>query len=137
MASLRAHNILDYLLGAIFILAPWIFGMTEITTARYLFVLSGSAILLYSLLTNYYYSLIRKVPLGVHMTLDSIIGVIMILSPALFGYRDLLNDAQYAIHMLLGIVTLSLVALTRPRTEAAKTPAERAAIANDLGVSKT
>src|SRR5687767_9628764 len=134
MVSLRVHNILDYVIGAFLIVGPWVFGFSEIGTARNLFLIAGVGLISYSLLTNYYYSLARVIPLGVHMTLDVMTGVLFILAPALFGYRDLLTQGQYAAHMVLGIGAIGLVALTRSRTEAAKTPAERAAIMHDVPV---
>ena len=132
MISLRVHNILDYIVGAVLIISPWLFGFSEIAAARNLFVWGGIALIAYSLLTNYYYAVARVIPLGVHMTLDALLGIVVILAPALFGYRDFLTSGQYALHVVLGIGALGLVALTRPRSESAKTPAERAAIAHDV-----
>jgi hypothetical protein len=132
MISLRAHNVIDYIVGAVLFVAPWIFGFADIVAARNLLLFSGVALIGYSLITNYYYSLAKILPLGLHMTFDAVLGVLMILAPALFGYRDLLTEGQYAAHIVLGIGAVGLVALTRPRTEAAKTPAERAAITHDV-----
>lgn len=131
MISLRVHNILDYVIGAILIISPWLVGFSEVVAARNLFVWGGIGLITYSLFTNYYYAVAHIIPLGVHMTLDALLGVIFILGPALFGYRDVITTGQYAWHVILGIGALGLVALTRPRTEAAKTPAERAAINHD------
>lgn len=132
MISLKAHNILDYVIGALLIVSPWIFGFNEIGTARNVYLLLGVGLIVYSSITNYYYSLAKVLPLGVHMTFDALAGIVLILSPALFGYRELLTDGQYAAHIVFGIGAVGLVALTRPRTEAAKTPAERAAINHDV-----
>jgi hypothetical protein len=128
MISLKVHNILDYIVGALLIISPWLFRFSGVPGARNLFFILGVALVVYSMLTNYYYSVLRIIPLGVHMALDTAIGVFLILGPALFGYRELLTDGQYALHIILGIGAVGLVALTRPRTEAAKTPAERALI---------
>ena len=132
MFSLRTHNVLDYFIGAFLVVSPWIFGFDGVTAARSVFLVGGIALIGYSLLTNYYYSVARIIPLGVHMAFDAILGVVFILAPALFGYREFLTQGQYAVHVVLGIGAVGLVALTRPRTEAAKTPAERAAIAHDV-----
>ncbi len=132
MIPLKTHNILDYVIGALLIVSPWLFRFAEIDAARNTFLVLGGGLIVYSLLTNYYYSVAHILPLGVHMTLDALAGIVLILAPALFGYRDLLTGGQYAAHIVLGIGAVGLVALTRPRTEAAKTPAERAAIAHDV-----
>lgn len=131
MISLRVHNILDYVVGALLIICPWLFGFAEVAAARHLFVWLGIALISYSLLTNYYYAVTHIIPLGVHMTLDALVGIVLIMGPALFGYRDFITTGQHALHVILGVGALGLVALTRPRTEAAKTPAERAAINHD------
>lgn len=136
MISLRAHNVLDYILGAVLMVCPWIFGFAELAPARVIFLVSGIVLIAYSLATNSYYSAVRAIPLGVHMTLDALLGIFLILSPALFGYRDVLTDGQYALHIVLGIGAVGLVALTRPRTEAAMTPAERSAISQDVAVHR-
>ena len=132
MISLRVHNIIDYVVGAFLVVAPWVFGFADVPAARNLFLVGGVLLVAYSLITNYYYSIAKVLPLGAHMTMDAILGVLVILGPALFGYRDFLTNGQYAAHVVLGIGAIGLVALTRPRTEAAKTPAERAAITHDV-----
>lgn len=136
MIPLKVHNVIDYIIGALLIVAPWIFGISDIAAARNTFLILGIALVGYSLLTNYYYAAVRAIPLGAHMTLDVLLGILLILAPAFFGYRDLLTDGQYAAHIVLGISAVGLVALTRPRTEAAKTPAERAAIRHDVPLSQ-
>ena len=135
MLSLKVHNVLDYIIGAFLVVSPWLFRYAEIAPARNLFLFGGLALIIYSLLTNYYFSVARIIPLGVHMTMDVLLGILLILAPALFGYRDLLTEGQYAAHVVLGIAAVGMVALTRPRTESAKTPAERAAINHDVPLS--
>lgn len=131
MVPLKVHNVLDYIIAAVLLVAPWLFGFSDIPAARNFFLFAGIALGVYSAMTNYYYSLVKAIPLGVHMAMDVITGVAVILAPALFGYRDLITGAQNALHVVLGLGAVGLVALTRPRTEAAKTPAERAGIAHD------
>lgn len=134
MIPLRIHNVIDYLIGTFLVVAPWMFGFADVPAARTFFLLGGLALVAYSLVTNYYYSVAKLIPLGVHMTLDALIGVAAILAPALFGYRELLSGGQYAVHVLVGVGAIGLVALTKPRTEAAKTPEERAEIAHEVPV---
>jgi hypothetical protein len=136
MISLKVHNVIDYIVGAFLIISPWVFGFSDVNAARNLFVIAGVALVGYSLMTKYYYSAVRIIPIGAHMTLDAALGILLILAPALFGYRELLTQGQYAAHIVLGIGAVGLVALTRPRTEAAKTPAERAAIMHDASLTQ-
>ncbi|RYZ69140.1 MAG: hypothetical protein EOP05_15250, partial [Proteobacteria bacterium] len=134
MFTLKTHNIIDYVLGAFLLVSPWLFGFDQIVEARVLFLLSGVVLITYSLITNYYFSVARIIPLGVHMTMDAILGVLLILAPALFGYRGLITEAQYVAHVLVGVGTVGLVALTKPKSEAAKSPVERISIRQDLEV---
>lgn len=120
MVSLKTHNILDYVAGAVLILVPYIFGFGDLEVARSSMMLAGTALILYSLFTNYYYSLMRVVPLGVHMTFDAITGVFVMTAPWLLDYRVFLTPTQEYLHYVLGIGVLGLVALTRERTEEAK-----------------
>ena len=126
--SLRVHNIVEYVLGALLLVAPWLFGFSDLDAARDVMLFSGAAIIIYSLLTNNHFAIARLIPIGAHMTFDVLIGVFLILGPTLFGYRGLITEGQFAAHIVLGLLAVGMVALTHPRTEAAKTPAERAAI---------
>lgn len=131
MINLRTHNVIDYAIGIVLLICPWVFRFAEIPAARDVFVVLGAGLIVYSLLTNYYYALARWIPLGVHMTMDALAGAALILAPSLFAYRELLSTGQYAVHVILGLGAIGLVAVTRPRTEADKTPAERASIAHE------
>lgn len=132
MLSLRSHNVLDYLLGALFLISPWFFGFEGVVEARLLFLGSGLALIAYSLVTNYYFSLARILPLGAHMTLDAVLGVFMILAPALLGYRGEITQSQYVVHVLLGVATVGMVAITKPKSEATKSLTERISIRQDI-----
>jgi hypothetical protein len=136
MIPLKVHNVFDYLGGALLIIAPWLFDFSQVIEARTLFLIGGIALIAYSLLTNYYFSLTRMIPLGVHMTLDTILGIFLILAPALLGYREQITEAQYVAHVVIGVTLVGLVALTRPRTEASKTAVDRAAIGHDLPITR-
>jgi hypothetical protein len=125
MIPLKVHNVLDYVIGVALALSPYVFGFSDVTAARNVFLVLGIGLIAYSSITNYYYSVAKIIPLGVHMVLDALAGIVLILSPALFGYRDLITDGQFALHFVMGIGTLGLVALTRTRTEEAKTPVQR------------
>jgi hypothetical protein len=132
MISLRTHNILDYVFGVVLMVSPFLFGFSQIDAATNLFMVGGIALIVYSLITNYYYSIAKILPLGVHMTMDAVLGIIVILAPAMFDYRELLSNGQYALHIVFGLGAVGLVALTKTRTESAKTPSERAAIAHEV-----
>lgn len=128
MIPLKTHNVIDYVVGALLALSPFIFGFSDVTMARNTFLVVGLGLIAYSSITNYHYSLAKVIPLGVHMVMDAVLGIVLILAPALFGYRELITDGQFALHFVFGVGALGLVAFTRTRTESAKTPIERAEI---------
>jgi hypothetical protein len=117
MVSLRTHNILDYVAGALLLFIPAIFGFSEIDAARNVFIFAGISLIAYSLLTKYHYALWRVIPLGVHMSLDVLVGVVVMLAPWVFGYRDLLTSGQEVVHYVLALGVYALVAFTQPKTE--------------------
>jgi hypothetical protein len=120
MVSLKTHNILDYVGGAVLILAPFLFGFADVNAARNVFMIGGFALIAYSLFTNYYYSLARVIPLGVHMTLDTLNGVLLITAPWIFNYREFLTPGQEYLHYIVGVGVFALVAVTREKTETDK-----------------
>jgi len=120
MLNLKTHNIIDYVTGVLLLFVPALFNFELIDAARNLFLLVGLLLIGYSLLTNYYYSVLKLIPLGAHMTLDAALGVIVILAPWVLGYRNLLSGGQELVHYVLGLAVIGLVALTRVRTEADK-----------------
>ena len=117
MMSLKTHNIMDYVGAAAFILAPFLFGFSDIDAARNVFMLSGFFLALYSLFTNYYYAVLRVIPLGVHMTLDVTIGVVTMIAPWVFNYRNFLSPGQEYVHYIVGVGLIAVVGLTREKTE--------------------
>jgi hypothetical protein len=117
MVSLRTHNILDYVGAAVLVLAPFLFGFSDVDAARNVFLFLGFGLALYSLITRYEFSIAKIIPLGVHMTLDVISGVVLMLAPSIFNYREFLTSGQYALHFVLGVGVIGLVAVTRRKTE--------------------
>ncbi|HXH29502.1 MAG TPA: hypothetical protein VNJ01_01700 [Bacteriovoracaceae bacterium] len=128
MLSLKTHNVIDYIIAATLIAIPFLFGFSNIPTARNIFLVLGGGLATYSLITKYYYCLARIVPIGVHMTFDASAGLVLIAAPFAFGYRDALTTTQFTIHMIMGLGALSLVAITKTKTENSKTVEEKAEI---------
>ena len=115
--SLTTHNILYYVAGGLLVLCPYLFGFDGIDAARSLFLIGGLALIAYSLFTRYPYSIAKVIPLGVHMTLDVILGVLLLIGPYALGYNDVITSFQSGVHVVLGITLIALVIFTRPRTE--------------------
>lgn len=120
MIPLKVHNIMDYVGGGALILSPFVFGFSTVDAARNVFMVGGFFLVMYSLFTNYYYSVLRIIPLGAHMFMDGLLGVALLSAPWIFSYREAITSGQVYLHYILGVGLLSLVGLTAERTEAEK-----------------
>jgi hypothetical protein len=117
--SLNTHNIVDYVLGVVLVFSPYVFGFSDLYAAKNVFLVLGFGLLGYSLITQYKYSVLKILPLGPHMALDVVLGIVLMLAPSVFSYAPLLTGFQYAWHFICGIGAIGLVALTRPKTNRA------------------
>jgi hypothetical protein len=117
MIPIRIHNVLDYAMAAAFLLLPSLGGLSGVYFAHDVFRVVGFGILGYSLLTDYPRSLIKAMPLGVHMTFDVVCGIFVIIAPWVYNYRDELTPFQSALHWVLGLLTVASVILTERHHE--------------------
>jgi hypothetical protein len=115
MLSPKTHGLYDYAIGIALVLSPYIGGFANVDAARTLFLVAGFGLIIYSLLTRYYYSIAKVIPLGVHMCLDAAAGVVVMLAPWLFDYNEALTGGQTAWHVILGAGTVALVLVTKPK----------------------
>ena len=116
----KAHGILDYLMGALLIIAPWIFDFARDGAETWIPVVLGVGTVSYSLLTKYEYSIFKSIPMKTHLNLDLLSGIFLAASPWVFGF----NDYVYLSHLVLGIVGIlaSLLTETHSRYSEKGTP---------------
>jgi hypothetical protein len=112
MIPLKVHNVLDYVIGVVLIACPYVFGFADVPAGRDLFLVLGIAIIAYSLATRYPYSIFKWIPVNWHMALDVLLGVVLILGSYIFGYTDQITAWQVALHYVLGVGAIILVAMT-------------------------
>ncbi len=104
----RTHGILDYVIGVLLILAPWILGFSRGGAETWIPVLLGLGVILYSLFTDYEMGAVRRIPMPTHLTLDLVGGVFLAVSPWLFGYADLV----WLPHVLVGLLEIGASLMT-------------------------
>ncbi len=104
------HGILDYVLGAILIAAPFVLGFDS-DTATTVCVVAGIAELGVAMATAWSRGIIKLIPPAVHGVIDYIFVVALIAAPFLFGFSD--DDTATAFFVIVGIGGLALVAATR------------------------
>lgn len=102
------HGILDYLLGAILILAPWIFGFADGRAEATIPIVLGLAVIAYSLFTDYELALVRKIDMRTHLMLDIVGGIFLAVSPWLFGF----SQYVYLPHLIVGILEVVVAVCT-------------------------
>lgn len=118
MISSKTHAILDYLVGILLIAAPWLLGFADDSAATTIPVILGISTILYSLLTNYEYSVARMIPYKVHLTIDFLAGILLLTSPWLFDF----SDRVYLPHVIVGAFEIVAVLLSRKATSTVPTP---------------
>jgi hypothetical protein len=113
----RMHAMLDYPLGIVLILAPWIFGFSDEGGAAVAVpVAVGALALAQSLVTDWELSIADLLPLPMHLTMDVLAGVVLAASPFVFGFADEGTNAWLP-HVLAGLGLVAAGLLTRRERE--------------------
>lgn len=109
MIPTKVHGYLDYLVGALLIAAPWLFDFAAGGAETWIPVILGAGAIIYSLMTDYEMGVARTISMRTHLTLDMLSGMLLALSPWLFGFAD----EVYGPHLLLGILEIGATLMTR------------------------
>jgi hypothetical protein len=105
----RTHGVLDYLMGALLIVAPYLLGFADGSAAQWVPQILGAGAIVYSLLTDYELGAVRVIPMPVHLLLDIGSGVLLAASPWLFGFADRVLWP----HVILGVLEIGAGMMTR------------------------
>jgi len=109
----KVHGILDYTVGAILAISPWLFGFNRGGAETWVPFILGAGAILYSLFTNYEWGVSRRIPMPTHLLLDVLSGIVLALSPWIFGFAD----QVYLPHVIFGILEIVVPLLTRRHPE--------------------
>jgi hypothetical protein len=104
----RVHGMLDYLMGAVLIIFPWLLDL-ESDAAIWVPVILGAGAIAYSLLTDYELGVLRRLPMSTHLILDMLSGTVLAASPWLFGFAD----EVWVPHVVLGILEIGAAMMTQ------------------------
>lgn len=103
------HGIVDYVAAITLIIAPFILNLGDSNlSAIWISVVTGIAVIIVSLATNYRYGAFKIIPFGGHLTLDLLVATTFMLVP-LFFKLDGLDEAYYYIN---AVVVYLVVAVT-------------------------
>jgi hypothetical protein len=118
MISTRVHGIIDYVVAAILILAPFVLGFSDGTAAQAVPLAIAVLTIIMSLLTRYELAVVRVIPMVGHLAVDVLAGIVLLASPWLFNFADRI----WWPHVVFGIAYIVIPLLT-----ARKSPLETAA----------
>jgi hypothetical protein len=105
----RAHGILDYLVGVLLIVVPWIFGFAGDNAATWVPVFLGAAAIVYSLMTRYELGIFPVLPMTTHLAIDVAAGLFLAVSPWLLGFADII----WWPHLFFGLMEVAAAVLTQ------------------------
>lgn len=118
------HAMLDYPLGVVLILAPWIFGFSDVGGAAVVLPIAVGALAIgQSLITDWELSIADILPLRMHLMLDVLAGALLAVSPFLFGFSDEGTNAWLP-HVVAGVGLLGAGLMTQ-HTRASQGSASR------------
>jgi len=106
----RFHGIVDYIVGIVFIIAPWAFDFSDNSYATWTMVIAGIVVLGQTIFTDFEVGIVKKIPMKSHLMMDFGLGVILALSPWMFNFAD----EVYVPHVIGGIFSI-LASLTTHR----------------------
>ena len=117
----RIHGMLDYGMGLLLIVAPWLFGFADGGPEMWIPILLGAGTIAYSLITDYELGVARVIPMRTHLMIDLAGGLLLAVSPWLFGFAD----DVWLPHLVLGVLEVgaSLMSQTRPQSRVLSTGA--------------
>ena len=105
----RVHGLLDYLVGLLLIAAPWVFNFARGGAETWVPVALGVGALVYSVFTDYELGLVKRLPMGTHLTLDLLSGLLLAASPWLFGFSEFV----WVPHVVLGVLEVGASLMTK------------------------
>jgi hypothetical protein len=109
----KVHGMLDYVVGIALILAPNIFQFSSMGgTAVWIPRVLGVVLIVYSLVTNYEWGVVKLVAMPYHLVIDFLAALFLAASPFIFGFfRDSPN--VWLPHLVVGIAVLLVVIVTQ------------------------
>jgi len=103
------HAVLDYAFSLFLMLAPAIFGFGEGDLETIVPIVAGVLICFYSFFTSYEGGLYHLFSIKLHYVFDTIVGLFIMTSPWVFGFKDIISKPHFYIGLIF--TCLSVVSL--------------------------
>jgi hypothetical protein len=115
--SSRTHGYIDYSLGVLLLIAPYLFNFADVNIAMVCAQAIGVLILAQSVLTNYEFGLLKIIPFKTHLALDVVASLFLAVSPFLFSFNDFSANV-WGPHVVAGVAYFFISLLTDSRVKA-------------------
>jgi len=100
------HGALDYIAALTLIAVPFILGFEGI--ALWFSVAGGAGLIVYSLITDYAYSIAKALPFKLHILFDSLAAVAFVVAPFVLGFTGIVQ----IYYLVMGVGVIAVVAFT-------------------------
>jgi apolipoprotein N-acyltransferase len=115
--SPRTHSIIGFIVGIALILAPNIFGFSDVGGAAVSIPrIIGVIVVLSELTVKGSFSGMDLIPMSMHIATDVVMGAFLALSPWLFGFHDQKANAWLP-HLIVGLLMIGYALATRTNAE--------------------
>jgi hypothetical protein len=110
MINTRTHGIIDYVMGIALIVIPFIFDFgSQAPAALWVPVVLGVIVLMSSVITKYELSIAKIIPMPMHIAADVVVGLLLAVSPWLFGFAE----QMWVPHVVLGVLEIGVALATQ------------------------
>lgn len=115
--SPRVHSVIGTLVGAALLLAPDIFGFSDVGGAAvYVPRIIGLIVVFSELTVKGSFTNMGVVPMKAHIGMDVLLGAFLATSPWLFGFSSNGTNAWLP-HVVVGVAMIGYAAITRTNEE--------------------
>jgi VIT1/CCC1 family predicted Fe2+/Mn2+ transporter len=104
------HGVLDYLLAALLIAAPFLLSFDD-DAAIAVSIVAGIAVLVLGAFTSWTTGIVKSVPPVAHAMLDYALAAVLIAAPFIFGFTD--DSGATAFFVVVGVAGILLAIATR------------------------
>jgi hypothetical protein len=109
----RAHGIIDYIGGLFLIFLPFVLLPENTPTIAWTIpAFLGALIVGMAIFTNFELGVFHKIGLAYHLMMDNGLGVILAVSPWIFGFYEI----TYGFHLVAGILIFTSAMFTTTLT---------------------
>ena len=105
------HGFLEYAVGVLFIASPFLLGFSAASAPTAAAIVVGLLLLAFTATSALPTGLVRSVSLGVHVTVDFVLAVLLVALPFFLGFTD--ESAATALFIVVGVLHLLMTIATR------------------------